>query len=208
MGRWAPFLALALVTNTALGPPFDPVLLWYAGGRPWPESWAFVCAGAVCAGLAGVLEALLVARLGARRTGPPDRRTAGWRGGRAFYLFTAAISASPLPFTLVRVAALARRPHPLAYGAAIAVGRVPRYAVTVLLWHTFGLSNGVLAALGAAALAPVALRRLLRSPAGRACTRIGSAAARHSFFAAWRAAATLVGCDEPRTAPPGAHPHH
>jgi hypothetical protein len=170
VGAWAPFVALAVLTNTALGPPFDPVLLWYTAGRPWPEAWAFVLVGAVCAGIAGALEALVAGRLGQRRTGLP----AVARGGRSFYLFTAAIAASPLPFTVVRVAALARRPHPVLYAASIAAGRLPRYAVTVLAWDRLGLPHGVLAALGAATLALVAVRWLRRSPSAATVCRSAS----------------------------------
>jgi hypothetical protein len=39
----------------------------------------------------------------------------------------------------VRLAALARRPRPLVYGARVAAGRLPRYALTVLAWD--GLST-------------------------------------------------------------------
>jgi hypothetical protein len=137
---WLSYVALALVTNTAVGPPFDPVLVWFAAGRPRPEMWALAVAGSVCAGLAGVLEASI-----GHRFVPAGRIPARARRltrGRTFYAFAAAVSASPLPFTLVRVAALARKPHPLAYGAAVAAGRLPPYALTVLAWNHLGLPGG------------------------------------------------------------------
>jgi membrane protein YqaA with SNARE-associated domain len=129
--EWGLFVVLGLLTNTAVGPPFDPVLLAFAGGRPWAHAWPFVLVGSLCAGAGGALEAALGRKV--RRTAP---RPAGrlWRG-RTFYLLTAATAASPLPFTVARLAALARRPNPVLYGVSIVAGRLPRYALTVLAWQ-------------------------------------------------------------------------
>jgi membrane protein YqaA with SNARE-associated domain len=129
--EWGLFVLLGLVTNTAVGPPFDPVLLAFAGGRPWAHAWPFVLVGSLCAGAGGALEAVLGRKV-RRRTAPPAGRL--WRG-RAFYFLTMATAASPLPFTVTRLAALARRPDPMLYGACIVAGRLPRYALTVLAWQ-------------------------------------------------------------------------
>ena len=130
-GGWPLFLLLGLVTNTALGPPFEPVLLAFAGGRPWAQAWPFAVAGSLCAGAGGALEAVLGRRV-RRAAARPEGRL--WRG-RTFYLLTAATAASPLPFTVARLAALKRRPHPVLYGASIVAGRLPRYALTLLAWQ-------------------------------------------------------------------------
>jgi hypothetical protein len=128
--EWGLFVLLGLVTNTAFGPPFDPVLLAFTGGRTWAHAWPFVLVGSLCAGAGGALEAVIGRRV-RRGATPPKGRL--WRG-RAFYLLTLATAASPLPFTVARVAALARRPNPVLYGACIVAGRLPRYALTVLAW--------------------------------------------------------------------------
>jgi hypothetical protein len=144
--EWLSFVALGVVANTALGPPFEPVLLWFAGGRAGTAAWAFIIVGSLCAGAGGALEAAAGRRMPRlRKRSPPSPRSPalfgprGWLQGRSFYAFAAVASALPVPFTMVRLAALARRPRPLVYGACVAAGRLPRYAVTVLAWD--GLSN-------------------------------------------------------------------
>jgi hypothetical protein len=140
MGTWVSYALLAVATNSALGPPFDPVLLWYASGRPSTQAWGFIVVGSLCAGTAAALEVSV------------GRRLLNWRAGsssvsrsckgRVFYLFAAAVAASPVPFTVVRGAALSRRPRPIAYGTCVAAGRLPRYALTVLAWNRLGLLGG------------------------------------------------------------------
>src|SRR5262245_62444951 len=94
----AAFVPLALWCNTAAGPPFDPVLLLYAGRHPFPAAWVLVVLGSACAGAGAALEAGLV------RAGRP---TDPARARRRFYLAAFLVAASPVPFTLVRAAALA-----------------------------------------------------------------------------------------------------
>jgi hypothetical protein len=156
MATWVSYILLAVATNTALGPPFDPVLLWYAAGRPPTQAWGFILVGCLCAGAAGALEASLGRRFLARRADPPSV-SRSWKG-RSFYLFAAAVAASPFPFTLVRLAALGRRPRPVLYGACVAAGRLPRYAVTVLAWDSLGLSRGALVVVVAGGLVLFLLR--------------------------------------------------
>jgi uncharacterized membrane protein YdjX (TVP38/TMEM64 family) len=161
MGTWVSYILLAVATNTALGPPFDPVLLWYASGRPSTQAWGFVLVGSLCAGAAGALEASVGRRFLQRRAGPPSE-SCSWKG-RAFYVFAAAVAASPFPFTVVRLAALRRRPSPIPYGACVAAGRLPRYAVTVLAWDSLGLSRGALAVVIAGGLVLVLARKMLHT---------------------------------------------
>ena len=120
----ATYVGLALWCNTVAGPPFDPVFLWYAQRHPFPAAWALVGLGAACAGVGAALEAgLLRAGRGAKRPRPPRR----------LYWMAFLIAASPVPFTFVRAAAFAHRPHTWPYALAVAAGRVPRYAAMVAL---------------------------------------------------------------------------
>jgi hypothetical protein len=64
------FTALALWCNTAAGPPFDPVLLLYAGRHALPAG-VLIGVGSLCAGAGAALEAGLL-RLG-RRSAPARR---------------------------------------------------------------------------------------------------------------------------------------
>lgn len=130
------FVPLALLTNTPLPVPFDPVLLAFVAAQP-QHAALFVAAGTACAAAGAMLDALLIPRLGAllaRRGGAREVP----RGGRRFYLWTALVAASPLPFYAVRAAVLCRHPRPLVFGLAVAAGRLPRYALLVGLWSTRG----------------------------------------------------------------------
>jgi hypothetical protein len=154
------FTALALWCNTAAGPPFDPVLVLYAGRHPFPAAWALVAVGALCAGLGAALEAGLL-RMGTWSR-PPRRAP------RRFYAMAFLVAASPIPFTLVRAAAVAYRPRAWPYALAVAVGRGPRYVATIALWAVLsppswlapvGVGLGLMTVLG-----PLIQRRW-RSPA-------------------------------------------
>jgi hypothetical protein len=156
----ASYVALALWCNTVAGPPFDPVFLWYAQRHPFPAAWALVGLGAACAGVGAALEAgLLRAGRGAKRPRPPRR----------FYWMAFLIAASPVPFTFVRAAAFAHRPHTWPYALAVAAGRVPRYAAMVALCAVLSPPAWIApagVALGLGMLAVAAGRRHLaaRSP--------------------------------------------
>ena len=143
------FTALALWCNTAAGPPFDPVLVLYAGRHPFPAAWAVIVLGATCAGAGAALEAGLL-RITA--TSRPGRRVP-----RRFYAMAFLVAASPVPFTLARAAAL-HRPRPWPYALAVAAGRVPRYVATIALWTVLsppswiapvGVALGVVTVVGA-----------------------------------------------------------
>jgi hypothetical protein len=165
MGTWVSYILLAVATNTALGPPFDPVLLWFASGRPSTQAWGFIVVGSLCAGAAAALEVSVSRRLLERR--PGHSAVSRSCTGRAFYIFAAAVAASPFPFTVVRAAALSRRPQPIAYGACVAAGRLPRYTFTVLAWERLGLSGGAVGVVVACGLTVVLAHKLL--PDLRSC---------------------------------------
>jgi uncharacterized membrane protein YdjX (TVP38/TMEM64 family) len=165
------FVALALWCNTAAGPPFDPVLVLYAGRHPFPAAWAFIVLGSVSAGAGAALEAGLL-RLRRRARAKP-------RAPRRFYAMALLVAASPVPFTLVRAAALAHPPRAWPYAVAVAVGRLPRYVATIALWAVLSPPAWVApvgAALGIATVVmPLCLRRYRRSPVAAARDTVAAA---------------------------------
>jgi uncharacterized membrane protein YdjX (TVP38/TMEM64 family) len=154
----ATYIPLALWCNTVAGPPFDPVLLWYAGGRGLSAAWLFIVVGSLCAGAGAALEAGLV-RVG---------RGASAAAPRRFYLMAFLVAASPVPFSLARAAAIAHRPRPWPYALAVAAGRLPRYVALVALWDVLAPPAWVVPAaivLGLATVAAAALRKWMPRPA-------------------------------------------
>src|SRR5258707_4929863 len=150
------FTALALWCNTAAGPPFDPVLLLYTGRHTLPAG-VLIGLGSLWAGAGAALEAGLL-RLG-------RRSAAARRAPRRFYAMAFLVAASPMPFTLVRAAAIAHRPRAGPYGLAVAAGRVPRYVATLALWTFFSppawiVPVGIPLGGASAALPPPRRRRL------------------------------------------------
>jgi hypothetical protein len=169
----AGFIALALWCNTAAGPPFDPVLLLYAGRHAVPAG-VLIGVGSLCAGAGAALEAGLL-RLG--------RRSAAARPvPRRFYAMAFLVAASPMPFTLVRAAAIAHRPRAGPYALAVAAGRVPRYVGTLALWTLLSPPAWIVpagTALGVASVAVSAIRsRRLRSLVRAGRDRVASSWAR------------------------------
>jgi hypothetical protein len=165
------FTALALWCNTAAGPPFDPVLLVYAGRHPFPAAWAFIALGSLCAGAGAALEAGLL-RLGRGERAPRRAR-------RRFYVMAFLVAASPVPFTLVRAAAALHRPRAWPYALAVAAGRVPRYVATIALWSVLSPPAWVAPAgvvLGIATVAlPLLRRRWPASPVAAARDTVAAA---------------------------------
>ena len=138
--EWVSHVLLAVATNTALGLPVDPVLFWYASGRPRAQRLGVHRGGSLCAGAAGAPEVSIGRRFPERRSRPSSL----FRPckGNGFYLFAAAVAAFPLPFTGVGAGSLPPRPRPIAHGASVAAGRLPRYALTVRPGHRLCLSGG------------------------------------------------------------------
>jgi membrane protein YqaA with SNARE-associated domain len=123
------FLPLAILTNTFFPMPFDPVLLYFASRHSFQTSLWLAVLGSICAGLAGRLD--IVTGRSIERTGWL-RWFPVWRG-RWFYLWTMVFAFAPLPFSVVRLAAMKAQPAPAPYGLAITLGRLPRYLLTVYL---------------------------------------------------------------------------
>jgi hypothetical protein len=126
------FVPLAILANTALPFSFDPILLGFAG-RHAAAGWGFAIIGSICAGVGAVLDAVLLSRLLPGRF--RSAAGAGGPGRKWFCVWAALIALTVLPFTTVRVGLLRARPHPLAYGLAVAAGRLPRYLLMVRLWQ-------------------------------------------------------------------------
>src|SRR5215831_7631250 len=112
------FLLLAMLCNTVFPIPFDPVLIYFASRYTRMDQVVFAIAGSICAGLSGAGEAKVLRIL--NRTIPHKWMQAlspNWRGNR-FYALTFLFALLPLPFSVVRVAALQRLPRMLPYGLA------------------------------------------------------------------------------------------
>ena len=127
------FVPLALLTNTALPVPFEPVLFLFVLAFP-RQAWLLVLLGAACSGLAAGAELRLRERI---RSATPPAWTA-WipRGrGRWFHVWTALMAASPVPFSVVRLAVVGENPRLLPYALAVAAGRLPRWALTLWAWQ-------------------------------------------------------------------------
>ena len=150
--------------------------------------------GSLCAGAAGALE-VSVGRRFLKRRADPSSLFPSCAGG-VFYLFAAAVAASPLPFTVVRLAALSRRPRPIVYGVCVAAGRLPRYALTVLAWNRLGLSGGAVGVVVVGGLIVILARALLSELRSR---RDGAQGRRRGF----EPVLSLVGPISPGTARTG-----
>jgi len=139
MTRLLLFLPLAVLTNSLLPIPFEPVLLGYAN-RSSP--WVLVSLGAAGAATGEALSLLLLSRV-AERAG--ETRVPGWllAGGRRFYLWSTLVAASPLPIHLLRAAAVIRGSRPLPFGLCVGLGRVPRYAAVLALWKGAASAGGL-----------------------------------------------------------------
>jgi hypothetical protein len=136
------FVPLAVLTNTAFPLAFDPVLLSVASRHSFAVASGYAVLGALCAALAGFVDAKVLGAVGssslaARLPALPDVI------GKNFYPCVAVMALLPLPFSLVRVALIARRPHPALYGAVVAAGRLPRYLLTVYFWQSLTLPSWI-----------------------------------------------------------------
>jgi hypothetical protein len=121
------FVPLAIATNTALPFSFDPILLAFAG-RHGAAGWTLAVVGSLCAGLGAVLDAVILPHVLPTRAAGTGRRQ--W-----FCLWAGLIALTVLPFTAVRIGLPRAQPNPLAYGLAVAAGRLPRYLLMVRLWQ-------------------------------------------------------------------------
>jgi hypothetical protein len=128
------FFPLAVLTNTAVPLPFEPVLFYYAGAYPLCWSWTFVAGGSLAAGVAALVDRKL-AHLAAPLVPRGWMRWLPHWPGRWFYLWTLLVATSPIPLSVVRLAMLRTQPRARPYAIAVAAGRVPRFLVTLHLWQ-------------------------------------------------------------------------
>ena len=136
------FFPIGVLTNSWLPLPFEPVLLAFSATQAPESAWIFAACGSVCAMVGETIDVKLLETLRAR---PPSRGFTRWLAntGKRFYVVAGLIAISPIPITLVRVAAYWRRPRPWLYGLSVGLGRLPRYLG--ILWVARYM--GVLAAI-------------------------------------------------------------
>jgi membrane protein YqaA with SNARE-associated domain len=132
---WLVFTVASVVSNTPVPIAFDPVMLQFARSHPGDQAWMAVVVGALGAGVGGMSETVAFRFLGRPL---PVLATAVRLvpSGPWFYPWTAAMALTPIPFTVVRVAACLGHARPGLYGLAIVVGRLPRHAAIVYLAST------------------------------------------------------------------------
>jgi len=154
------FLLLAIACNTVLPMPFDPVLIYFASRHTQIDEMFFAIAGSICAGVSGAGEAKVLEFL--NRSIPekwPRTVSPNWRG-HTFYALTFLFALLPLPFSIVRLAALRSQPRILPYSLAIVLGRLPRYVLTIVFWRGLGFPNWLNAGILLAAMALSGCRRV------------------------------------------------
>jgi len=137
------FIPLAVVTNSLLPVPFEPVLLSFVAASPLDGAWVFAIAGALGAAIG---EAASVSVLRSLRARLSRGKAPAWltRGRRRFYLWAGLVACSPLPITMVRAAAFWRQPNPIWYGVSVGLGRIPRYLLLVAAWKGLAPRLGLL----------------------------------------------------------------
>ena len=136
------FFPIGVLTNSWLPLPFEPVLLAFAASQPAETVWVFAALGSVCAMVGETIDVKL---LGALQGKPPRRRFTRWLAntGRRFYVIAALIAVSPIPITMMRVAAYWRRPRPWLYGVSVGLGRLPRYLGILWVARHMGILAGI-----------------------------------------------------------------
>jgi len=123
------FAPLAVLTNSTIPIPFEPVLLWATAERSTRLMVAFCVLGAVCAAAAGLLDRGLLGAVGRRACAEVRGPAPRW-----FYAMAFTCALLPIPFMPVRVALVRFEPHRLGYAATIFAARLPRYLAITLVW--------------------------------------------------------------------------
>lgn len=160
------FVPVAVLTNTALPVSFDPILVAFAAGRGPAEGLVLSIVGTACAACGAFVD-LRIATAVRRLKLPAWTSHFPAPEGAAFYVWTALLALSPLPFALVRAALLRVRPSAPLYALAVAAGRFPRYLLLVFVWQSFALPSWAGIALPAAFMLLAAARvRAARGSAG------------------------------------------
>ena len=146
------FVPLAVLCNTVLPVPFDPVLIYFASRQTPGSAVALALAGSICAGLAAAADLTMCRQVHSRTREKWLCLLPLWKG-RRFYVLTFLFALLPLPFSVVRLAVLRHPPKMVPYQITVAMGRLPRYLLTISLWPNLGLPPSsciVLLGLGAA----------------------------------------------------------
>lgn len=145
------FVLLAVLTNTAFPAPFDPVLVCFAVRYSLPGAYLFALVGGLCAGIAGVIDARVMARIGGKIPWRWARLLPTCRG-RWFYLAVMLAALVPGTFGAVRMALVRRKPDPTWYALSLMAGRLPRYVLTIHFAQLLALPAWIPALFVAAAM--------------------------------------------------------
>ncbi|MCI0415095.1 hypothetical protein L0222_20170 [bacterium] len=125
--NFALFALLAVLTNTALPFPFEPVLLFHIDKYP---AIVLVLTGSICAAAGGNIDQLLANRIRKRLM---NKFT---EARFYFYVATFLFALLPLPFSVIRVSLLKIKPKSAYYGSAIFAGRFIRYSLITRILET------------------------------------------------------------------------
>ena len=129
------FVPAAILTNTFLPIPFEPVLLFFIALQE-NTPLLFAVTGAFCAG-AGAFIDVKAASLFSQKVlaaGTPVSK----KQMHVFCVITAVCAFLPIPFATIRVGLWRVQPKPLLYAIAVASGRFPRYLMIVYCAASFG----------------------------------------------------------------------
>jgi len=128
------FIPLAILCNTVVPVPFDPVLIAFASREGPAAAAGLAIVGSACAGIAAALDLTLFRNL-RRRTSDRWVRFLPLWSGRGTYVLTFTFALLPLPFSIVRMAMFRNPPRMIPYQLSVALGRLPRYLATIHLWR-------------------------------------------------------------------------
>jgi membrane protein YqaA with SNARE-associated domain len=130
--EWSCFIALAILCNTALPIPFDPVLIVFGAGHGFAGACVIAVIGSLCASVGAVADIKLGRGVHRRVSEKWFRLMPYWTGWRAYVLFFL-FAFLPLPFSVVRLAVVRNPPRLVPYQIAVTLGRLPRYLLAILL---------------------------------------------------------------------------
>jgi membrane protein YqaA with SNARE-associated domain len=140
------FIPLAILCNTLLPIPFDPVLIFFSTRQTPAAACALALIGSICAGVAAAADLTLFRHLHHKTPERWLRFLPFWHGYRV-YLLAFVFALLPLPFSVVRLAVLRDPPKAVPYQITVALGRLPRYLLTIVLWPVLNLPAGTAAVL-------------------------------------------------------------
>ena len=130
--EWICFIPLAVLCNTALPLPFEPVLIVFGSRHGLGGAWAAAVVGSLCASVGAIADIKLGRGARARVSPKWLRLMPLWTGRRAYVLYFL-FALLPLPFSIVRLAVVRNPPRLVPYQVAVTLGRLPRYLLALLL---------------------------------------------------------------------------